>query len=340
MNLLVLGGMRFLGRAVVEGALARGDRVTLFNRGRSAPPPAGIEHLIGDRDGGLAALDGRRFDAVIDTCGYVPRLVAASAQRLAGAVDHYVFVSSISVYAGHAPHQDEDAPVATLDDPAVEEVTGATYGGLKALCEREAEAAMPGRVAVVRAGLIVGPHDYTDRFPYWVRHTAGDAETLAPGSPDAPVQVIDVRDLAEWMIRLAASRTPGVFNATGPAGPLTLGTMLESMRAALGGRAPLTWVDEAFLLERGVVPFNELPLWVPEAAAGFLKTDIRRALAAGLTFRPLAQTARDTHAWEARRSDAERAAARGGITGATLDPARERGLLAEWHAGAGAERRG
>lgn len=339
MNLLVLGGMRFLGRAVLESALAQGHRITLFNRGRSAAPPAGVEHLIGDRGGGLGVLDGRRFDAVIDTCGYVPRVVGDAARRLAGAVNHYVFVSSISVYAGHAPHQDEDAPLATLENPAVEEITGATYGGLKALCERAAEDVMPGRVAVVRAGLIVGPHDYTDRFPYWVRHMAGDTETLAPGRPDAPVQVIDVRDLAAWLIRLAATRTPGVFNATGPVEPLTLGPMLERLRDALGGRAPLTWVDEAFLLERGVVPFNELPLWVPEEAAGFQKTDIRRALAAGLAFRPLAETARHTHAWAARRSDAERAAAQGGLTGSTLPPERERELLDAWHASAGAGRR-
>jgi 2'-hydroxyisoflavone reductase len=339
MRLLVLGGMRFTGRALVEAAHARGHEVTLFNRGTSAAPPAGVEHLRGDRDGGLGVLEGRRWDAAIDTSGYVPRIVRASAEALAGSVAHYTFTSSISVYADHAkPHQNEDAPVATLKDEEVEEISGATYGGLKALCERAAEAAMPGRVAVVRPGLIVWPHDYTDRFPYWVRHMAGDTETLAPGEPSAHVQIIDVRDLAGWMIRLAETKTTGVFNATGPAEPLTFAAFLDALRAALGGRAKITWIDQAFLLERGVVPFNELPLWVPSDAAGFLRTDIGRALAAGLTFRPLAETARDTRAWDTARSDEARATGGGGLTGATMTAARERELLAEWHARTAAQK--
>ncbi len=330
MNLLVLGGMKFLGRAVVDAALDRGHRITLFNRGRSAAPPAGVELVKGDRDGGLGALDGRTFDAVIDNSGYLPRLVRDSAGRLANAAGHYVFVSSISVYAGYTPHQDETANVHALDDPAVEKVTGLTYGGLKALCERAVEEALPGRATIVRPGLIVGPHDSTDRFPYWVRHLAGEAEVLAPGDPETPVQVIDVRDLAGWMIALAESKTAGVFNATGPQAPLTFGGMLETLRAATGGKAKLTWVDAAFLLERGVQPFSELPLWVPKDAAGFMQIDIRRALAAGLTFRPLEDTARDTLAWERVRTAAEREAARSGLTGAPLSPERERELLDAW----------
>jgi 2'-hydroxyisoflavone reductase len=277
-------------------------------------------------------LEGRRWDAVIDTSGYVPRLVRDAATMLADAAAHYTFVSSISVYADHAtPHQNEDARLATLEDPEVEDVTGPTYGGLKVLCERAAEAAMPGRVAIVRPGLIVGPHDYTDRFPYWVRHMAGDAETLAPGEPSAHVQIIDVRDLAAWMIRLAETKTCGIFNATGPAEPLTFEAFLDALRAALGGKARITWIDQTFLLERDVVPFNELPLWVPAEAAGFLRTDIGRALEAGLTFRPLAETARDTLAWDMARP-AEARAAGGGLTGATMTAARERALLDEWHA--------
>lgn len=339
MKLLLFGGMRFLGRALVEAALERGHHVTMFNRGRSAPPPDGVDRVAGDRDGGLDALGHRTFDAVLDTSGYVPRVVGEAARRMADAAEHYVFTSSISVYAGHAPHQDETAPVATLEDPATEEVGGPSYGGLKALCERACEAAMPGRVAVVRAGLIVGTHDYTDRFPYWVRHMAGGAETLAPGDPRGPVQLIDVRDLAGWMIHLAETKTAGTFNATGPAEPLTLGVLLERMRTALRGRTTLTWVDGAFLLERGVEPFSELPLWVPAESAGFLQTDIRRALAAGLTFRPIEDTARDVQAWDATRTEAEREATRGGLTGSTLTPARERELLQAWHAQGGAVRR-
>jgi nucleoside-diphosphate-sugar epimerase len=341
MKLLILGGMRFTGRALVEAGLARGHRITLFNRGRSAAPPATVEHCIGDRDGGLAALDGGTWDAVIDTSGYVPRLVHASGEALAGRAGHYTFVSSISVYSdSSAAGQDETSPVHTLKDETTEEVTGETYGGLKVLCERAAEAVFPGRTAIVRPGLIVGPHDYTDRFPYWVRHMAGDAEVLAPGTPDAKTQIIDVRDLAEWMIRLAESGIGGVFNATGPDAPLGFADFLESIREGVGGSARLTWVDEAFLLERGVVPWNELPLWVPGAQSGFLRTNVARAIAAGLTFRPLAETARDTWAWDSKRTDAERRAPSASLVGSTLAPERERALLAEWHARAGAESRG
>lgn len=330
MRLLLLGGMRFLGRAVVDAALAQGHDATIFNRGRSDPPPARVRRVIGDREGGLGALDGLEVDAVIDTSGYVPRLVRAAAERFAGSGAHYVFVSSISVYADVTPGQDESAPVHVLEDPATEEVTGATYGGLKALCERAAETALPGRVANVRAGLIVGPHDYTDRFPYWVRHMAGAAETLAPGTGEGPVQLIDVRDLAEWILRLAERRIAGTFNGTGPERPWTFRALLEAMRTALGGTAPLTWIDEPFLLEQGVVPFNELPLWVPAESAGFLRCDVRRAVDSGLTFRSIADTARDTKTWldalapaAPRRSDS--------LVGATLSREREEAILDAWH---------
>ena len=189
MNLLILGGTVFLGRHLVEAALARGHAVTLFNRGQHNPDlfPE-VERLRGDRDGDLQALEGRRWDAVVDTCGYVPRVVRASAEMLAPNVDHYTFISSISVYADTSkPGIDEQAPVGTLDDPTTEEVTGESYGPLKALCEQAAEAAMPGRVLNIRPGLIVGPHDPTDRFTYWVRRVAEGGEVLAPGNPHAPV---------------------------------------------------------------------------------------------------------------------------------------------------------
>jgi 2'-hydroxyisoflavone reductase len=332
LNLLVIGGMRFTGRAVVAAALARGHRVTLFNRGQSDAPPAGVERIAGDRDGGLDSLGPRAFDAVIDTSGYFPRVVRASAERVAASDAHYVFVSTISVYADDAtPHQDESAAVRALADNTVEEITGDTYGGLKVLCERAAEAALPGRVTVVRPGLIVGPHDYTDRFPYWVRHMAGAAETLAPGTPEARVQIIDVRDLGEWMVRLAEQRVAGVFNATGT--PVAFGALLESMRAALGGRGPITWVDERFLLDRGVVPWEEMPLWVPADSAGFMQTGVSRAIAAGLVFRDLADTARATQAWlDARPPGTPATTSK--LTGATMTLERERALLDEWHAGA------
>src|SRR5262249_55921530 len=245
MKLLILGGTIFLGRYLVEAALAAGHDVTLFNRGQHNPElyPE-VEKLRGDRDGGLAALRGRRWDAVVDTSGYLPRVARASAELLADAVDHYTFISSISVY----PHfrslgTDESAPVDTLDDPNIEEVTGETYGPLKALCEQAAEQALPGRTLVIRPGLIVGPHDYSDRFTYWVRRVAQGGEVLAPERPDWHTQIIDVRDLAEWTLRMAERRLVGVYNATGPAYDLSFGQLLDTCRAVSGSDARFTWVS-------------------------------------------------------------------------------------------------
>lgn len=304
MQLLVLGGTVFLGKHVVRDALARGHDVTLFNRGRHNPelfPEA--ERLRGDRDGDLAALHGRSWDAVVDTCGYVPRIVRASAEALADATEHYTFVSSVSVYADLSqPGPSESAPVGRLGDPSIEDVTGETYGPLKALCEEAAESAMPGRVFNVRPGLIVGPDDPTDRFTYWPRRMRRGGRVLAPGDPRQPVQVIDVRDLASWIVRAAEQRVVGVYNATGPDGVLEMGGFLDvCVRAAGKGAesAQIVWVDETFLIEQGVAPFSELPVWVPSSSPGVFTVDIRRALAHGLTLRPVDDTVADTLAWDA-----------------------------------------
>jgi 2'-hydroxyisoflavone reductase len=334
MRLLILGGTLFLGRALAEAALARGHAVTLFNRGRHAAPFPGIETLIGDRDGRLDALKGRSWDAVLDTSGYVPRLVRASAELLADAVDRYAFISSVSVYADFSRPTDEGAPLATIADEAVEEVTGATYGALKALCEREAEKALPGRALIVRPGLIVGPHDPTVRFSYWTARVAGGGDVLAPGDSETPVQLIDVRDLAEWTVRLIEAGEVGVLNASGPARRLTMGELLATCRAASGSDARFTWVDEAFLAERGVLSWTNLPLWIPESPQGpkyFHRTDIDRALSAGLTFRPLAETVRDTLAWQRANAGKPLPEKLGVATpDLTLGPERERELLDEW----------
>ncbi len=327
MKLLILGGTQFLGRHLVEAALARGHEVTLFHRGKTNPDLfPGVERLRGDRDGGLDVLKGRRWQAAIDTCGYVPRVVRASAELLAGAVDHYTFISTISVYADASkPNQDESARLATLADETVEEVTGETYGALKVLCERAAEAAMPGRVLTVRPGLIVGPHDPTDRFIYWPARVARGGEALAPGKPGAPVQVIDARDLAAWNLRMIEAGKIGVYNATGPAYRLTMQATLETCKAAAGSDATFTWVDEAFLLEHEVGPWMELPLWLPEGDSGLMATDCRRAIADGLTFRPLVETARDTLAWHTTRpTDHEWRAG--------LKPEKEAAILKAWRA--------
>lgn len=327
MRLLVLGGTRFLGRHIVEAARQAGHEVTLFNRGRTAPDLfPDVETRIGDRDGGLAALEAGAWDACVDTCGYVPRLVGDSARLLAGRVTRYVFISSISVYADFSPPgPDEDSPVAALDDPTLEEVTGETYGGLKALCERAVEAALPDRGLVVRPGLIVGPHDPTDRFTYWPVRVAAGGAVLAPGGPGAPTQVIDARDLAAWIVRACEDGLTGVFNATGPAAPLTLGELLDACRAVTGSDAEFTWVDEAFLRESEVTPFTELPCWVPAATQGMLRADVRAVFAAGLECRPLADTIRDTLAW--RRPSLEAAPLKAGLA-----PEREAVLLRAWRA--------
>lgn len=328
MDLLILGGTVFLGRSLVEAALARGHRVTLFNRGRHNPElyPE-VEKLRGDRDGDLGALAGRRWDAAIDTCGYVPRVVRASAELLAGAVERYIFISSISVYVelGRGP-LDERAPVGVLPDPTVETITAETYGPLKALCEQAVERALPGRALIVRPGLIVGPHDPSDRFTYWPSRVARGGDVLAPDDPRQPVQIIDVRDLAEWIVRMAEERRAGVYNATGPGAPLTLAQTLDACNAVGGGSARFVWVSRRFLLDAGVTPWTEIPLWTPpvdDKPGGELIADCSRALAVGLTLRPLEETIRDTLDWDAARpADGERRAG--------LDPEREQQLLRAW----------
>jgi 2'-hydroxyisoflavone reductase len=324
-DVLILGGTGFLGRYLVEAALGEGHRVTLFNRGLSEPElfPE-VEKLEGDRDGDLSALRGRRWDAVIDTCGYVPRVVRTSAGVLADAVDHYTFVSSISVYSDDiAAGADEDAPVRGLPDPRVEEVTGETYGGLKALCEQAAEEEMPGRVTNVRPGLISGPHDPTDRFTYWPRRISAGGEVLAPDREERAVQYIDVRDLASWIVGMSEEGRTGTFNATGPDYGLTMGRLLEECEAASGAVAELVWVSEDFLEKNGVQPFTELPLWVPRESAAMLAIDCSLAIGAGLTFRPLAATIEDVLAFDrARPADRELAAG--------LKPEREQELLRAW----------
>ena len=323
MKILVLGGTLFLGRHLVEAGLERGHDVTVFNRGRTGPDlfPE-IEKLKGDRDAGdLEALRGRRWDAVVDTSARVPRWVRDAAGLLGPAAEHYTFVSSISVYADtSSPGTGEAAPVHTLADETVEDITSAeVYGALKVLCERAAEEAMPGRVLSVRAGLIVGPYDPTGRFTYWVHRIARGGEVLAPEPRDQAVQLVHGRDLADWIIDMAERRETGVFNATGPERPLTMEGLLEAIREASGTDARLTWADERFLVESSVEEWSELPLWLAPGAnpesASFMAVDVSKALAAGLRFRPLAATIRDT------LEGAETSLTAG------LDPDRERELL-------------
>jgi 2'-hydroxyisoflavone reductase len=289
--------------------------------------------LIGDRDGDLSALAGRDFDAAFDFCAYFPRQVEATASRLAGAVGHYTFISSCSVYADHSARgTDESAPVAELSEPGSENLEG-DYGALKALCEETAERLLPGHVLSVRAGLIVGPHDPTNRFTYWVTRLADGGRVLAPEPREQPVQLVDARDLAAWMLTMAETGETGVYNAAGPAEELTLGATLETICAAVRPDAELVWAGERFLVDAGVEPWTDLPLWLAPGAdpslAGFLAVDASRSIAAGLRFRPLADTARDTLAW-ARSGEAagEKFGAQQAPAG--LDRAREGQLLDSW----------
>jgi 2'-hydroxyisoflavone reductase len=299
---LVLGGTVFLGRHVVGEALARGDEVTLFNRGRSDPGAfPELETIRGDRERDLGLLAGRRFDVVVDTSAYLPRVAQASAWALAGAVERYVLVSSCSVYADATTPNDElTAPLAQLDEPGSEDV-GAHYGALKALCEQAVEQEIPGRALHVRAGLIVGPHDPTNRFTYWVTRLARGGDVLAPEPPDQPVQVVDARDLARFVLDAAEAGASGPVNALGPAEPLTLERTLREIAEAVGADHRLVWAPEAWLLEQGVEPWMGLPLWLAAGAhpdhTSFMAEPNARAIAAGLRFRPLAETARDTLAW-------------------------------------------
>jgi 2'-hydroxyisoflavone reductase len=338
LRLLILGGTGFIGPHQVAYALARGHTVTLFNRGLS-PHPWAVEDLLGDRNtGDLSALQGREWDAVIDNPTTLPFWVRDAGKVLSGRVGHYIFISTISVYASNETPADETAPLAQYkgQDPMAETSAtlardvGGLYGPLKAVSEAEAQRQFPGRTAIVRPGLICGPGDETDRFTYWPLRLARGGDTLAPGDGADPVQLIDARDLAEWTVRLAEARTTGVFNAIGPARPLVIRRFLDEVGAgvvAVGAR--YVWVPASFLETQGVHAWSDLPVWVPGQGetAGFHRRSIARATAAGLTFRPLEATSADTLTWFGSLPADRQAKRRNGLT-----PEREAQVLAAWRA--------
>jgi len=330
-SILVLGGTGFLGPHVVEAALARGHTITLFNRGKTRPELfPGVEKLQGDRDGKLDALRGRTWDSVVDTSAYVPRITRLSAELLAPSIKQYVNISTISVYANlSVPNADETAPLHTLADPANEDVK-ANYGALKALCERAAEAAMPGRVANLRPGLIIGPGDPTGRFSHWPSRIAAGGEVLCPGDGTTPVQYIDGRDLGAWIVRVIEDSTVGTFNALGPERRITMKEVLEACNVAGGRNATLTWVDAAFLEKHEVSPWGELPMWFDAKGemAGFGTMSNARALKAGLQFRPILDTAKDTLAWLATVPEDKRAK----LASSGVSREKEAKVLAAWKA--------
>lgn len=312
---LIIGGTKFLGRALVDSFLAAGEDVVLFNRGKlPADNMPDVEIVYGDRNTDLGKLGDRRWKTVIDTCGYLPQTVKTSAEFFADKAKNYIFISSISAYAGfETPDFDETAPEAVLTEEQQEKadkidplkditapVLEDMYGGLKAQCEHAAEDAMPGRVLVIRPGLIVGPYDWTDRFTYWVKRVTEGGEVLAPGDPERFVQFIDVRDLANWTVKMAVDGATGIYNASGKSLVLRMGQMLEQIREAVGSDAEFMWAPEEFIVDEGVQPWNELPLYLPESdtdSKGFLSANVDKAISAGLTFRPFAETVKDTLAW-------------------------------------------
>jgi 2'-hydroxyisoflavone reductase len=322
MRLLVLGGTSFVGRHLVHAALAAGMDVTLFNRGQTNPGLfSDLERIVGDRENDLDKLRNRPWDAVVDVNGYLPRIVGATVNALAKDCGHYTFISTVSVYGDVGTDgPDEQSPVATLKEDT-EEITGETYGPLKAQCEAFVREAVGDRALIVRPGLVVGPHDPTERFVRWIRRTADGGDVLAPGDPGREVQFIDARDLADWTVRQIVARATGTFNAVGPAEPLTMGTLLETCVDVTGADATLTWVPEQFLLDAGVAPWADLPLWLTEGDNGLERASNRRAVEAGLTFRPLDDTVRATLRWDSARPDRRQAG---------MDVARERDLLAAW----------
>ena len=331
LRILILGGTGFIGPHQVRYARERGHTVTLFNRGKTNPGLfPDVEKLAGDRAvGDYKALAGRDWDVVIDNPTTVPRWVREAGAALKGHAKQYVFISTISVYAANdVPDADESAATMTAPDPTSEDARK-YYGPLKALSEKEAEKAFPGHTTVIRPGLIVGPGDYSDRFTYWPARFQRGGEVLAPGAPTDPVQMIDARDLAEWTIRVVEDGTVGTYNATGPQSRLTMSEMLGAIRGVMSTDAYLTWVDAPFLETQKVGAWMDMPVWVPPEGEerGFAQRDVRRAVAKGLTFRPLAVTAKDTLDFYNGEPEDRKAKLRAGLT-----PEREKAALAAWHA--------
>ena len=339
LRILILGGTGFTGPQQVRYALARGHKVTLFNRGRQPHGwPGEVEELVGDRNtGDLKALQGRKWDVCIDNPTTLPFWVRDAGKTLHDNVQHYIFISTVSVYAENdkpadesaalAPYPGKDAMLETQE--TLRASAGSLYGPLKALSEEEGRKQFPGITTIVRPGLIVGPGDETDRFTYWPARVARGGEVLAPGDGTDPVQFIDARDLAEWTIRLAESRTLGTFNATGPAQMLTMRAMLTGIAAAIRVKVQPTWVPTTFLETEKVSAWSDMPVWVPGEgdSAGFARRDIRRALIAGLTYRSLSTTTLNTLDWLKLQPAERQANLRAGIS-----PTREEELLEDWKA--------
>ncbi|MDN4608781.1 NAD-dependent epimerase/dehydratase family protein [Sporosarcina highlanderae] len=339
MKVLILGGTRFLGRALVDEALKRGHEVTMFNRGTNTEVFPDVEQLIGDRNGDVSQLENRKWDVVMDTCGMTPRQIKKIADVLGDNVEHLTYISSISVYPDWIPlniaedyHVHSIPPAEVLNNIGEGTISPYEYyGGMKVACEVEAESHWPKRVLNVRAGLLVGSFDYTDRLPYWVQRVAQGGTVLVPGRPDRPVQFIDVKDLTAWVFNMAEDRKAGTFNVTGPDYELTMEEFLNTCKAVTGSDAEFVWADEQFMLEQKVQPWTEMPLWIPEQFAlggasepwkGSSFISIEKAVTDGLSFRPLEDTLSDIYQDVQAREAADWKAG--------ISREREKELLEEW----------
>lgn len=334
-KLLILGGTGFIGPNTVKYALARGHEVTILTRGKSATRVEGVEHIIADREGDMSMLSRRKWDAVLDNNARDYRWVQRSTKALRDSTGHYLFVSSISAYKTEPFSYASAGNVRTVPvdesherfapGPTFKDGDEAPYGLTKAISENVVHAAFPGRATIVRPGLIVGPTDPTDRFTYWPVRIDEGGEVLAPGNPNHASQVIDQRDLTEWIVRLAENGTLGDFNATGPATRFTMAEMLAGCRAVTSAAVSFTWVPESFLDEQKARIWSEIPAWAP--GDPLMYVNVSKAVAAGLTYRPFAVTALDTLEWDKQRPAAERAKRQAGMT-----REREREILARWKA--------
>lgn len=334
MRTLVIGGSVFLGRAIVEEALRRGHEVTTFNRGRSGVDLPGVEAVRGDREVSedlTRLVDGREWDAVVDVCGYVPRVVGESVRALNGRAPTYAFISSISACADWpgAPADESSPRFECAPDAGPED---GDYGTLKAGCERAVEQGFDGNALIIEPGLILGPHENVGRLPWWLTRIARGGRVLAPGSPDVAMQVIDARDIAAFTLTQAEAGVNDRFFTSGVRGNITYGDWLAECRTVTGSDAEFVWVKDRFLLEREVRPWTELPLWAPDDpdSAGVWLPSSAKAHAAGLRGRPVTETVRDTWAWLRDIPEAERSFGKHGIGRHGIDPEKEAGLLAEW----------
>ncbi len=330
LDLLILGGTGFIGPYQVRYAVDRGHNVTLFNRGSGKEMFPTLETLVGDRNNDLSALEGRRWDAVIDNSTRNPDWVTSAAELLQDSVGQFLYVSSRSAYAdiSRVP-MTADAPTWTYESAGIEPGGELNYGLAKALSEREAQRIFSGRSTVLRPGLIIGPDDNTDRFTYWPVRIHRGGEVLAPGDPTDPVQIIDVRDFTEWTIRLAEGNTTGVFNVVGPRTPRPMAELLYGIRAVTAAETEFTWVNREFLASMDIRPYSHMPVWRPPTpgSEGFARFDLTPEVEAGLTFRPLAVTAADTLAYHFSRPFERQAQLRAGISAE-----REAEVLRAWHA--------